>query len=366
MEPMSEPMQEQTTQTVEPALPSQDAGVKTQATQASPEQQAPERTEQKVALPPDGLALDEEGELQFGDAFFDAFREEGAPAEPKQKQEPEPETAPQGQPQPQAAETPPTGFYTPEELTATPLEQIQDARFPEAMRPYLPVIRDYVLGLHRQIGLLQGMQAQQGHSPQQAASPQSEPTAPRHPKTMGPKDWAAAAQKLACERLGIPEGGIDCYDPEHVAALSMAAQEISEQRRAEAAQAQHTQQAYQEFTKFSAELAGRPDFAEFDRWVTDKLAKAGMSSDQLYEYARRTGDIAGVHRTVAEMYQMWQGQKGAVQKPDVKPGTQSPQKIPVVEVSGGAAQVKKSFDVSRLGELEEDEQAKVFMDMGLV
>lgn len=352
MEPTSEVMQEQA---VETASPSQEAGA-----QALPEQQAPERTEQKDALPPDGLALDEDGALQFGDAFFDSFREEGTPAEPKQ----EPEMPPQGQPQAPAAETPPAGFYTPEELMATPLGQIQDERFPEAMRPYLPTIRNYVLGLHRQIELLQGMQAQQPH---QAPVHQKEPATPPSPKAIGGKDWAAAAQKLACERLGIPEGRIDCYDPEHVAALSMAAQEISEQRRAETAQAQQSLQAYQEFTRFSTELAGQTDFAEFDRWVTDRLAKAGMSSDQLYEYARRTGDIAGVHRTVAEMYQIWQGQKGAVQKPDTKPTTaQNTPKVPVVETSGGAAQVKKSFDVSRLGELDEDEQARAFMEMGLV
>ena len=365
MEPMSEVMQEQTAETT---ASSQVGGAQTQAAQAPPEQ-----TGQKDALPPDGLALDEDGALQFGDAFFDSFREPPVPMGFQQNQEPKAEQASnqasEGQGQdPQAAATQPVGNYTPDELMTTPLEQIQETRFPEAMRPYLPVVRDYILGLHRQIELLHGMQTQPLQPTRQATSPQREPTAPQPLGTMGPKDWAKAAQKLACERLGIPEGEIDCYDPEHVAALSMAAQEVSEQRRAETAQAQRSRQERQEFSRFSAELVGRPDFAEFDRWVTDRLARAGMSSDQLYEYARQTGDIAGVHRTVAEMYQIWQGQKGGSQKTggNANSATRNAPKVPVVESAGGTAQIKKSFDVKRLGELDEDEQARAFMDMGLV
>lgn len=326
-------------------------------------------------LEDDGIALDEDGELVFGDKFFDAFKEgldhdptegEGAPedgagAKPAAREETK-----------QAPETP--TFYTAEELQEIrSIDEIDPSRFPEAMQPYLPAIRDYVLGLQRRIGVLEGMGRQQ-QVPPQYPNPMQPPAAPRE---LSHKEIAATAKKLAAERLGIKEDAIDLYDADHVAALSMATQEVAAHNRNQIAAYRGRVQDQQSLMRFTADLAAQPDFGAFDAWVTQKLAAAGMTADQLYAYAQQTGDLAGIQRTVAEMYRAWREQ-GAAQRGGRSPQTQTQgqsaqavkpaaaQKVPVVETSGGAAAVKKVVDVSRIGDMDEDEMAKAFIEMGLV
>ena len=112
-------------------------------------------------LEDDGVALDDDGELQFGDKFFDTYREDfGAPQDG------------QGTGQTQSPAVTPPAFYTADELKSfESIDQIDPARFPEAMQPYLPVIRDYVLGLQRQVGLLRSMEASRSAPRPQAQAP---------------------------------------------------------------------------------------------------------------------------------------------------------------------------------------------------
>ena len=82
----------------------------------------------------------------------------------------------------------------------------------------LPVIRDYVLALQRQVGLLRSMEASRS-----ALRPQAQ--APQAPRPMEHKEIAALARKVAAERLGVKQEDLDTYDPEHVAALGMTVQD---------------------------------------------------------------------------------------------------------------------------------------------
>lgn len=299
-------------------------------------------------LEDDGVALDDDGELQFGDKFFDTYREDfGAPQDGQEA----------GQAQNPVA-TPPA-FYTADELKSfDSIDQIDPARFPEAMQPYLPVIRDYVLALQRQVGLLRSMEASRSAPRPQAQAP--------HP--MEHKEIAALARKVAAERLGVKPEDLDAYDSEHVAALSLAVQEVAARNKAEVAAWQGQVQAQQDLQRFAVDLASQPDFQQFDTWVTGRLASAGMSADQLLLYVQQTGDLAGVQRAVAEMYREWklQGAQAPQGAQQPRPQGAVPPKVPVVESANGAAQVRKTVDLRGFGDMDDDSQARALIEMGLV
>lgn len=299
-------------------------------------------------LEDDGVALDDDGELQFGDKFFDTYREDfGAPQDGQEA----------GQAQNPVA-TPPA-FYTADELKSfDSIDQIDPARFPEAMQPYLPVIRDYVLALQRQVGLLRSMEASRSAPRPQAQAP--------HP--MEHKEIAALARKVAAERLGVKPEDLDAYDSEHVAALSLAVQEVAARNKAEVAAWQGQVQAQQDLQRFAVDLASQPDFQQFDAWVTGRLAGAGMSADQLLVYVQQTGDLAGVQNAVAEMYREWKRQGAQAPQGAQQPRPQGavPPKVPVVESANGAAQVRKTVDLRGFGDMDDDSQARALIEMGLV
>lgn len=312
-------------------------------------------------LEADGIALDDDGELQFGDKFFDTYREDfGAPQDAQ--------GTGQGQPPAEPAQaTPPPAFYTADELKSfESIDQIDPARFPEAMQPYLPVIRDYVLGLQRQVGLLRSMEASR-------SAPRPQTQAPQAPRLMEHKEIAALARKVAAERLRVKPEDLDTYDPEHVAALGLAVQDIAARNKAEVAAWQGQAQAQQDLQRFAVDLASQPDFQQFDAWVTGRLASAGMSADQLLVYVQQTGDLAGVQRAVTEMYREWksQGAQAPQGAQPQSPQQQKPQgavlpKVPVVESANGAAQGRKTVDLRGFGDMDDDSQARALIEMGLV
>lgn len=361
---------ETTTSPIEPQQTAAAAAVEPPA--STPEATPPEvgQSGQQAAAPvqdaeapgkleDDGVALNDDGELLFGDKFFDAYREDfGAPQggqEPEQKED-----------GPANAVTPPA-FYTADELKSfDSIDQIDPARFPEAMQPYLPVIRDCVLALQRQVGLLRSMEASR-------STPRPQAQAPQAPRPMEHKEIAALARKVAAERLGVKMEELDAYDPEHVAALSMAVQDVSARNKAEVAAWQGQAQAQQDLQRFAVDLASQPDFQQFDAWVTGRLASAGMAADQLLVYAQQTGDLAGVQRAVAEMYREWrlQGAQASQGVQSQSPQQQKPQgavlpKVPMVESANGAAQVRKTVDLRGFGDMDDDSQARALIEMGLV
>ena len=273
------------------------------------------------------MSLSEDGELDVSDGFW------GDGAGASVEDEPAPEPVPEA-----------PVVYTDDELRDTPWEQWDEARITGDVKRYIPFLRDQ---MERRARVAQMMGPQHRPMPQPPAAPQ-----------MGTKEIAAEAAKAAKAKLGLGEDdALDFYEPEHVAALSLAAQEIQASQREAVARAERTAQDVRAFEEFAAGLAARSDFAEFDRWVTGRLASAGMHPEQLREYAVRTGDVAGVHRTVAGWYQAWQEQKA-------KP--KAAQKPPVVEGGTGGVPGKRGVDLRGFGDMDDDDQARALMDMGLV
>ena len=187
------------------------------------------------------------------------------------------------------------------------------------------------------------------------------------------KEIAALARKVAAERLGVKPEDLDTYDPEHVAALGMAVQDIAARNKAEVAAWQGQAQAQQDLQRFAVDLASQPDFQQFDSWVTGRLASAGMSADQLLVYVQQTGDLAGVQRAVTEMYREWksQGAQAPQGAQPQSPQQQKPQgavlpKVPALESANGAAQVRKTVDLRGFGDMDDDSQARALIEMGLV
>lgn len=360
METTNSPVEAQ--QTVVTAVAESSAAPTAETSPAgAPSSQTPTADIQGTAEPgkleADGIALDDDGELQFGDKFFDAYREDfGAPQGGQE---------PGGKEEDPANATPPPAFYTVDELKAfESVDQIDPARFPEAMQPYLPVIRDYVLGLQRQVGLLRSMEAARN-------APRPQTQAPQAPKPMEHREIVALARKVAAERLGVKLEDLDAYDSEHVAALSLAVQEVAAQNRAQVAAFQRQAQAQQDLQRFAVDLASQPDFQQFDAWVTERLAGAGMNADQLLVYVQQTGDLAGVQNAVAEMYREWKRQGAQPAAQPQAPAQQLKQqgavpKVPVVESANGATQVRRTVDLRGFGDMDDDSQARALIEMGLV
>ena len=159
------------------------------------------------------VSMNEDGEVEFSDEFFGDF----------------------GQDEPELPK-----MYTEDELRATPFEAWDINRLEGDVKDYVPIVRDQML--RRQ------MEAQLSQRP-------SEPPMVNVPKQYTPSELAEAAQKLACEKLGLDDpDDFDEYEGEHQAALKLAMDELNQQRNTEVAQYQRVAQGYQELQRFNAEL----------------------------------------------------------------------------------------------------------------
>ena len=288
------------------------------------------------------ISVGEDGEVQLADSFFGGMEPEPEPEPEPQREESEGASAP---------ETP--ADYTDDELRDTPWEQWDVERIHGDVKRYIPLIQEQMQRRAAAMAMMRGGVATTQPPVQAPAAPS------RLPLTQ--KEIATEATKLARERLGLKEGDdLDFYEPEHVAALSIAAQEIKAKDQAELQRSAQVEQQRREFGAFAADMASRPDFAEFDQWVTSKLAAAGMHPRQLEEYAARTGDIVGVQNTVMGWYQAWRQQKVPAPQPQQRP------KVPTVETAVGAVAAKKAIDLREFGDMDEDAQARALMEAGLV
>lgn len=278
-------------------------------------------------------------------------------ADEEERQEPEP-----GQKEPEA-------FYTPEELGNTPLEAIDEARLPEGARSYLPIVKRNMAAAQQAIdalqrqnaALMQQIQRAQGtQNPTQQAPAQ---TAQPAQKTGGYKELAAEAARIAKEQLGL---GADDeleigYEPEHAAAFFRAMQDVTARQNQTAQQAQAAQQAERDFGTYTAQLQARPDFKDFDAWVTERLARKGKSPEMLGEYLRMTGDYAKTQWVLGEWWRMYQEDKQARQQQ--KPKGPRP---PALESTGGArGTVGTRFDGKKFGMMDNDAQERALMELGL-
>lgn len=282
------------------------------------------------AEPAPEISLGEDGEVQYGDSFFS-----------------ENDTGPESAGANTAVQA---TDYTDDELRDTPWERWDPARISGDVKRYIPLLQEQ---MRRRAAAAEMMRAAAAQSQQQ---PQQQPIAPKEAQ----KKIAAEAARLARERLELGEDDpLDFYEPEHVAALSIAAQEVRERERANEARTAQIAQQQRDFMNFTADMAARSDFAEFDQWVTARLAAAGMHPNQLKDYVERTGDIAGVQQRIADWYQFWRTNGNG------KPARQVP-RIPAVETASGAVGGKKVINLREFGAMDEEDQARALMEVGLV
>ena len=234
----------------------------------------------------------------------------------------------------------------------------------------MDIARQTIALLQQQNAML--MQQLQSNGTQATAQTQQQPANVTNLNDF--KALAAQAAKLAKERLGLGEDDdLDMtYEPEHAAAFHMAMREIADgQRNAEAQrqrEAAAAQGAQSEWGAYMSQLTSRPDFAARDKWITEKLTKAGTNPNILGDYIRQTGDYAGARRVIDawnKMYDTEQARASQAVKNQARPA----QRPPVLEGSSGAdAGGRKTINLRAFGALEEnpEAQAQALLKMGLV
>ena len=313
----------------------------------------------------DFIGLTEDGEVKFGKGFFEGLGEE--PAAPE---------VPTGAVAGMQTEAPAVTLYTPEDLRNVSLDQLEEGRLPEAVRPFYPIVRDQltrvrqyenVLRLKEQQLMAFVQQMQAGQVPAASQQQTAQTTQPAQ------KDLAAEAMKLASERMGIKETDFDGMDPKHIAALTMASNEVcAKHEREEQTARQQTQVAQQrqaaeaDFRNFAVALATQPDYGTFEQWVDAQLKAKGRNTEELEQYVRQTGDYAGVQQLLNTWYRMYRDGKTRPVQPPAPGSKKVVPPVPVVESGNGAQTVNKSIDLKAFREMDSDEQAQALLTAGLV
>ncbi|MBQ4430786.1 MAG: hypothetical protein II877_04730 [Synergistaceae bacterium] len=330
---------------------------------AEPEKAA---TPETGELSPDGVRLNEDGTVEFGDDFFGEMGDipEDEPKQPEQ-------------PEQQKAEAP--QYYTDEELNSIPFQQWDLSRLNGDVGKFALIVQ-------RQL------QQAQIQARSQAWENVPLPSDITEPKAYTPKELSDDALKLACEKLGIKDvDEFDSYEREHQAAYQIALQELNQRRNAEISGYQNALNSWRENAKYQDELTRRSDFYEFDQWYVSECLRAGCTPQQvnerLHEMVKQNGNNFGLIKQVIEgWYQEFQKVKAA-RNPAVKspafgartagnPGgmrnypktaTSRTTVPPVLESTRGNNYVgKPSIRAEAFADMSSDEQAKALMKLGFV
>ena len=296
------------------------------------EDRPPEDSYDDAPLPPDDapepeVSLTEDGEVNFSDDFFGDVEDEPEPEEPP--------------------------YYTDEELSRIPFEQWDRSRLHGDIQKFLPIYEEQ----------LRRRQAQQ-----QVMQRRGLPAFLKQPQEYTPQELADEAEKLACEKLGLDDpDDFDEYEKTHQAAFKLASDELSEARRTARAVYERGVSEWTELQRFNAELAGRPDFPEFDRWVCGKFRANGVTPAQVdaafMEYAKQSGgDFRNVQGVIANWYKEFQQERGARPRPRARMS-----RPPVLESTRGSSyEGRRSVKMSDFREMDMDRQADALMKMGIV
>ena len=327
---------------------------------AEPEKAA---TPETGELSPDGVRLNEDGTVEFGDDFFGEMGDIPED-EPKQPEQPKAE-APQ--------------YYTDEELDRIPFQQWDLSRLNGDVGRYALKVQ-------------QQLQRQQANVRSQAWENVPLPSDITEPKAYTPKELSDDALKLACEKLGIKDvDEFDSYEREHQAAYQIALQELSQRRNAEISGYQNAVKSWRENAKYRDELTHRADFNEFDQWYVSECLRAGCTpqqvNDGLHEMVKQNGNNFGLIKQVIEgWYQEFQKVKAArnlaVKSPAFgartagnpggmknypKTAASRTTVPPVLESTRGNNYVgKPSIRAEAFADMSSDEQANALMKLGFV
>ncbi len=296
---------------------------------------------QEEEIPPEGVRVDEDGEVSFGDEFFGDMGNE--PEEPS--------------------------WYSPDELRDTPFEQWDMSRLRGDVQDFAPIVRDQLNQRTRQQAV------------RNAPMPEFMP----EPKEYTPKELAEEAKQLAVEKLGLedPED-FDEYEDEHRAAQMMAMQELLQKRNADMAGYRRGKSEWGELQRFNSELAARPDFDEFNDWYMSKLRSRGLSPQQvnesLYRYARENGNnFAAIPQIIGNWYREFQQERGRSggRRPSHSYNAQGYQgynggrqrmrpPASLESTRGSGYEGRRRVDMRRFGEMDDDAQAQALMSLGIV
>ena len=276
-----------------------------------------------------------DGEVNFSDDFFGDVPDDkpsGENTEADQKESP--------------------NYYTDEELQNTPADQWDKARMPDDVKRYYEAFLNQRAAVERQKEI------------QQRA--QTPPSFLTQPKQYTPKELNDEAMKLAVQKLGLDDADdFDDYEGEHRAALDMARQELLQKNASETADYLRKAGEYQNWQRFSGQLAEQPDFNEFHNWYLGEVKKSGNTPEQIDAGLKNLADMQGfgaVQNVWAEFYRQFRASKT-----QNKPVQRTRAKIPpALESTRGGSDGRKTYNMREFGNLDEDAQVQALMDMGIV
>ena len=285
-----------------------------------------EQGTEETQAAPEGITLDESGELNIPDGFWDEPGEQAPDPAPVEATEPaEPEVEPT--------------YYTPEEVAEAFAAGNVD---PEKLRPEL---RDYYKAIDgRMRRSAEAERVQQELARQQPAPPSA------------PVSWeqlGEAAKVLAAKNyLGINPEEFDEFDPRHAMARNMAMQEIRDR-----AQAMYQQQAYQQRryaevgNVYASYLQSVPEFDEiaerfFPLWRENLTVREHNAVNEILA----SGDPEKLKKLFDRIVTDYQAGK--------KKQVAAPTPPPVMGTAGAATEERGVVDAVEFGNMTPDEQAE--------
>ena len=305
----------------------------------------------------------QDGEVKFRDDFFGDIDDEPKPDEIERQEEPERvETQETSQ-----AQEPPQALYTDEEYRNTPFTQWNIDRLPEAVKPYANAVREQMIASQRQ----QQIQYQIANNPEK-------PPYIQEVKEYTVDELSSEAEKLACQKLGItdPEDFEPAYESRHAAAREIAMRELLQKRNEQVAYYRQQVNDYQYLRQVNAIIANQPDFNEYQKWFVEEAKRIGKTPEQMNEVLAqhaeaKHGGFKEIADVVTRWYQTFRQSKSQqaqqTQQRQLKfTSKQRPSKPPVLEGTQGGYQGKRTYNIKKFGELDNDQQAQALMDMGIV
>lgn len=313
-------------------------GYEEETLELSPEGASPPDSEEVISE--DGVKLDVEGELTFGEKFFGEMPGQAEDAPPAVK------------------------LYTDEELDSIPFQQWDLSRLTGDVGKYARKVQEQ-------------LQRERTRQNEQRWENIPLPSDIVEVKAYTPKELSEEALKLACEKLGITETeDFDSYEMEHQSAYQLSLQELMQKRNAEMSAYQVGNQTWQENNRYQASLMSRPDFDDFNRYVEAQCQKRGTTIGEvnayLYQLARQNGNnFRVVSQFIESLYQEYRAQKGTPPKDSVVsagmkrvPRTPAPA---VLESTGGNTYAGKGrINARAFRGMNADEQEEALMRLGLV
>lgn len=313
------------------------------------------------------IAVTSDGEVMISDSLWE---EPEKPAQPEQDAQSEGDNDVNNAPPLSSTPlintqqpTPPTQpvMYTDEELRETPFEQWDETRISGDVSRYIPFFKEQLARRRAQAEFVARHNAQALAAPQQNA-----PQMPQAPQPYTPKELSEAAVKLARERLKLDDDDeFDMYEPEHFAAMQQATGELQAARREEIAKFQHAAQGQEQFGRFWADMSARADINDFNNWATETLIRNGQRPEMIADYIKNTGDYAGGIQAVNMLYQGYLASKRQAAQ-NIQNGRIN-NRVPAVENAANAVNTGgRKFDLSKLGEMNDDQQQQAFIDSGFM